>query len=268
MSDLTEVSETLFVPLMGRIYAAKHHKDVLYDEKTLALADDLPPEANIGGQDEYTYLASATRSKNMDHYVQEFLLHHPSGVVINVGCGLECIYDRVDNGEALFFELDLPEVLELRSKYFPAQERDRYLPYSMFDYRWQDEVKAASTGPYLVVAAGLFYYFKEEQVIDFIEHLDNLDKTELVFEICSSAGLKVSQRYMKKMGKEDAEMFFAVDDVTKFVKRLNINAELIEERHYYSLTKLSNSISLTTKMKMIFSDAFNMVKMIHISINK
>ena len=142
---------------MGRIYASKNNKDILYDKTALSIEAKLSQRAiGMEGQNEYTLLASATRSKNMDYYIGEFLRQYPKGDIVNAGCGLETMSYRNDNGTAFWFELDLPDVIELRKKYLPERERDIYLPYSMFDYSWMDEVKKVSGDirrPVLVVAS-------------------------------------------------------------------------------------------------------------------
>ena len=133
MKTLSAVSETLYVPLIGRIYATKFHPDILEDKSALAIEKKLPEAMRkMPGQNEYTCLASAVRSRNIDEHIKTFLEVSPDGVIVNLGCGLETLYHRNDNGEAMWFELDLPEVLELRAQYFPEQPRNVYLPYSMF----------------------------------------------------------------------------------------------------------------------------------------
>ena len=90
MPELSVVSETLHVPLLGRIYTSKHDPKVLYDKAALALEPKLPASVEqVTGQNEYTYLASAVRSKNVDAAIGVFLAEHPRGTVVNVGCGLE-----------------------------------------------------------------------------------------------------------------------------------------------------------------------------------
>jgi O-methyltransferase involved in polyketide biosynthesis len=135
--ELTKVSETLYVPLAGRIYASQKHPDILFDKAALSVANRLPEIIKaMEGQTEYTYLASAVRSRNSDRHIKRFLRLNPEAMIINVGCGLETAFHSNDNESALWFELDLPEVLKLRSQYFPESARDRYLPFSMFDETW------------------------------------------------------------------------------------------------------------------------------------
>ena len=48
---------------------------------------------------------------------EEFIDKHGKCNIVNLGVGLETSYYRIDGKNALFFEVDLPEVIELREKY-------------------------------------------------------------------------------------------------------------------------------------------------------
>ena len=89
MTELSELSKTLYVPLAGRIYASKHYPAMITDLKVLALESALPAEAERmrHGQSEYTMLASVARSINMDRRIRAFLADYPDAAVVNVGCG-------------------------------------------------------------------------------------------------------------------------------------------------------------------------------------
>ena len=74
-SKLGVVEDTLYVPMLGRIYASENCKHILYDKKSLELKSKMP-EGLIehDTQTQYTYLASAARSANMDRYIADFLV--------------------------------------------------------------------------------------------------------------------------------------------------------------------------------------------------
>ena len=267
---LTKVSETLYVPLMGRIYASKHNIDILYDKAALSIESRLPESIKEAqGQNEYTLFASATRSKNMDYYIGEFLRDYPEGAIVNAGCGLETMFQRNDNGTALWFELDLPDVIELRKEYFPALERDIYLPYSIFDYEWMNAVEkdlGDPERPVLVVASGLFHYFRESQVIEFIRKLRYFDNVWIVFDAVSPSGIKVTKRYMEKMNKREAEMFFCVGSAGDFAVKISSDTKVLETKSFYSFSKKTGNLKTQTKIKMYFSDIFDMVKSIYLKL--
>ena len=43
MPKLGIIEDTLFVPMLGRIYASEHCPQILYDQKALELKKKLPP---------------------------------------------------------------------------------------------------------------------------------------------------------------------------------------------------------------------------------
>ena len=100
-SLLGVVEDTLFVPMLGRIYASDHCPQILYDKKVLELKNKLPSDLiEQKKQTQYTLLASASRSANMDRIIRAFLKRRPDGVIVQLGCGLETAYYRCDNGKS------------------------------------------------------------------------------------------------------------------------------------------------------------------------
>lgn len=265
--ELGNIEETLFVPLRGRIYATKNFNHILNDTKALEVASKIPEKyLSTNGESEYTLVCSAIRSMNMDKCIQDFINRYPNGSIINIGCGLETLFHRNNNNKTVFYELDLKDVMDLRREIIGSEEKDVCLAYSMFDYDWIDEVLKTSEGPFLIVSSGVFYYFKEEEIIDFIRNVDKLGDVEIVFDAVSKSGIKQSNKYMKKLGKEDAVMYFYVDKVEDFVKKIGKNVEIIESMDYFKDVEDKSPFNLVTKAKMIISDKFHMVKHIHLKL--
>ena len=164
MPELSELSKTLYIPLVGRIYASRHYPSMIHDPKALGLESSLPEDAATMNrrQNEYTMVSSIARSVNMDRRIRCFLAAHPDAAVVSVGCGLETTYWRCDNGRALWFELDLPEVIRVRGELLSPGQRQVLIPGDMFDYSWIERVKEYGERPTIVVVSGVFYYFEEE----------------------------------------------------------------------------------------------------------
>ena len=264
---LGKVEETLFVPLRGRIFATENFNHILNDMKTLEIESKIPEKyLHNDGESEYTLLSSAIRSMNMDRCISDFLKRNPDGSIINVGCGLETLFYRNDNGKTIFYELDLKNVIDFRKEILGSEKNDICLSYSMFNYEWINEVLKTSTGPYLVVSSGVFYYFKEEEIISFIINLKKLGDVEIVFDAVSKSGIKQSNKYMKKLGKDDAIMYFYVDNVEDFTKKIGKEVQIIESTDYFNDIKDKSQFTLITKVKMIISDKFHMVKQIHLKL--
>lgn len=266
MPNFDSVQDTLFVPMLGRIYSSENFPAILTDAKALELKPKLP--ANLKGSDtqtQYTLMASACRSANMDRYIAEFLHHCPNGVVVELGCGLETTFYRNDNGRTVFFETDLPEVMDYRAELLPVPENCRYLSGDSFTGDWLEAVRAEfPEAPILATASGLFYYFEEDTVLDLMRKMQNHGQVEVVFDTVNKSGAnQMAKKYMKQVGHEDAKTFFYVNDAQELVAKIGGDATLLAEEKYYSRTD-KTGLSLSTKLTMRGSDLLNMVKMVHI----
>ncbi len=69
---LSGVPDTLFIPLMARIYVSKRFPEYFYDEKALSLEKLIPQNVITEKSSEYTMMGSASRAVNMDKIVAEF----------------------------------------------------------------------------------------------------------------------------------------------------------------------------------------------------
>lgn len=266
MSKLGVVEDTLFVPMLGRIYASEYCPQILYDPKALELKKKLPsslPEQD--GQSQYTLLASAARSANMDRYIRAFLEHRPDGVIVQLGCGLETAYYRFDNGRSRWYAVDLPHVVEYRRALLPEPERETYLAGDAFAEDWIRQIRAdVPDAPILVTAGGLFHYFEESKVVGLLRMLTGFGEIEIVFDTVSKSGMAMMRKkYMKQVGHGDAQIFFYVDSASVLAGKIGSGVRVLAEEPYYRHIPRTG-LKLSTKISMAVSDRFCMVKMVHL----
>ena len=268
MSKLGVVEDTLFVPMLGRIYASEYCPQILYDPKALELKKRLPSgllEQN--GQSQYTLLASAARSANMDRIIRTFLEHRSNGVVVQLGCGLETTYSRCDNGRSRWYAVDLPHVVEYRRELLPEPERETYLAGDAFAEDWIRQIRAdVPDAPILVTAGGLFHYFEESKVVGLLRMLTGFGEIEIVFDTVSKSGMAMMRRkYMRQVGHADAQMFFHVDSTEELAQKVNANTKVLADESYYSAIP-QQGLLFATRVCMAVSDRLRMVKMVHLRI--
>ena len=108
------------------------------------------------------------RTELLDGAVEKFMAEHENGVVINLGCGLDTRYSRLDNKNYIWFDLDLPGTLELRRN-FDETSSYHMIEKSVFDYSWFNEIPGDV--PLLIIAEGLLMYFSEEEVSELFKSL-------------------------------------------------------------------------------------------------
>lgn len=266
--QLGVVEDTLYVPMLGRIYASENHRSILYDRKALGLKAHLPREVvENDSQTQYTYLASAVRSANMDRFIANFLADRPDGVIVQLGCGLETTYYR-DDGHAPWYGVDLPHVIDYRRTILPETGREHYIAGGAFEEDWLERVRREHSGaPLLVTASGLFYYFEEEQVLGLIRMLQGKGDIQLLFDAVSKSGMfMMRKKYMKTVGHEDARMFFYVDSARELASKVGGNVTVLAEENFYChVSKVG--LRLSTKLSMRVSDLLGMVKMVHLGLS-
>ena len=268
MSRLGVVEDTLFVPMLGRIYASQYCPQILYDEKALELKKKLPSGlTEQDRQSQYTLIASAARSANMDRFIRAFLERRPDGVVVQLGCGLETTYYRCDNGHTRWYAVDLPHVMEYRRALLPEPERETYLAGDAFAGDWIGQIRADAPGaPILVTAGGLFHYFEESKVVGLLRMLAGFGEIEIVFDTVSKSGMTMMRKkYMKQVGHGDAQMFFYVDSASELARKIGGGVRVLAEEPYYRHIP-RNGLELSAKISMAVSDRFCMVKMIRLKL--
>lgn len=265
MDDFSNVEDTLFVPMYGRIYAGENFPNILNDAKALALKKKLPQYMK-GKQTQYTLLAGAVRSTNMDRYIRDFLKRNPDGIIAQLGCGLETTFYRNDNGKNQWYEIDLPDVIEYRRVIMGETERDNYIAADALKEDWIRLIREKHPdAPVLVTASGLFYYFKRDQVYSIVRNLKKYGNIEMVFDTVNSSGSKQMTKYMKIVGHEDVATYFYVDRGEDMARETG--TVLLKEEPYYAHTD-KKGLKFTTAVTMKVSDVFNMVKMIHIKVGR
>ena len=267
MPDFSTVEDTLFVHMLGRIYASENFPHILCDKKALELKAELPK--NLKGQDtqtQYTLMASAVRSTNMDRYIKDFMEREPEGIVAQLGCGLETTFFRNDDGKHTWYEIDLPAVIDYRKELIGSSDRDICIAADAFGEDWIKEIrKAHPTEPILVTASGLFYYFEEKTVVDLFKALNNYGRIEILFDTVNKSGMKQMAKYMKQVGHSEASMYFYVDRAEALAQE--IGGKVLKEEPYYAHTD-KKGLKLGTALTMGLSDRLKMVKMVHLAVNK
>lgn len=161
------VSQTTLLTLYNRASEALRPHGLLKDPEAArifkAIEYDFPgvfgkPDASAGA-----------RAAMFDRLLRRWLARHPGGQVVELGCGLETQFHRVDDGQVNWLSIDLPEVIRAREALLTPNPRLRHLGHSVLDLAWMDQVDA-SRGVF-ITAQGLFVYFDEAEVRRLVQAL-------------------------------------------------------------------------------------------------
>jgi O-methyltransferase involved in polyketide biosynthesis len=160
---LGAVQETLFIPLAARARETQKKHPVLQDPKAVEMVRSIDYDAAKYGRGAGGAV-TVLRTVIMDYWVRAFLAEHPAGTVAELGTGLNTRFERVDNGQVHWFDLDLPDTIDLRRVLFADTARRQMVAASVLDEQWLPVV-AHSQGPYCFVTDGVLTYLPEDQVL-------------------------------------------------------------------------------------------------------
>ncbi len=267
MPDLKGVPGTLFIPLAGRIYVSERFPEYFYDGKSLELKKELP-DGTIGRKsNQYQMMASVARYRIMDEKIRRFIAGHGEVNIVNLGCGLDTTRYRIADESAVFYEVDFPEVIENRRRVLGESETEVLLGYSILDMAWTEHTDTAR--PTLMLASGVFQYMHEDDILKLMSDAGRVfSECEIVFDYTNSVGLNYANRYVRKTGNRDAEMYFCIDDETGFAKKAG--AELLSHQTFFTETRkiVRKGLNLYTRIAMRVVDKKKRACVLHLGLSK
>ncbi len=199
---LNDVQTTLLLPLWGRAVETKKINPLLVDKSASEIIGKLNYDFSTFAENIHpiTQFEWVARSIHIDLTIKEFLNRYPKATILNIGCGLDTTFERVDNGRMYWYDLDLPEVIELRKKFILEEGRRKFISQSFLDDSWFGELHIEEN--ILFIAAGVMYYFSEAEIKGIFNKISScFPGSEFVFDAASSFGVKVAnQKVIRNSG--------------------------------------------------------------------
>lgn len=225
--SFSDVAETGMLTFYCHVVESQNPNPILLDEKAVEISRQLNPVLANSSSSLLRNLAKGKvkkelvvhinlRAKKYDEYASSFLIKYPNGVIVNIGCGMDSRFQRIDNDRMTCFDLDLPEMIQFKKQFYKETDRYHFIAASVFDYAWMDQVAKVEKRPVLFLAEGVFMYLDGEKVKDLILKLQSrFPGSELVCEVVTEiftrkpwnkmVALKMNQQL--GVGKEAAFIF-------------------------------------------------------------
>lgn len=185
---LGTVQQTLFLPLAARAAETQRRRPAIRDPRAVEIVESVDVHSAYAGH--WTGFIGVTRALIFDAWVRDFLREHPAGTVVDLGTGLNTRFERLDNGTCHWIDLDLPDTIGARRRFFADTERRRMVAASVLDADWHDVV-AASPAPYFFVCEGVLVYLDPERVPDALRQVSaRFPSSSLAFDTYSRWSLE------------------------------------------------------------------------------
>ena len=265
--QLGSVQKTLLLPLWGRAIETQKPKPLLIDNKAVSIIHSIPYDftlisKNISQLVQFGWIA---RSIYFDNKIKEFIDVHSEATIINIGCGLDTTFDRVDNGKIRWFDLDLPDTIELRKRYISESDRRKFISKSVFDHSWYSLIENKRN--VILLIAGVLCYFDESEVkVLFNDFHTFFLGAEVVFDYFSTWGLKASNKKVIDKGGMDKSAYlkWGIDNILK-IENWHDYIQVLNYMPIYREHKMN--YSMIQRIEMSIADLLKIMSLAHVKIN-
>lgn len=217
------VQETLIIPLYGRKVCAERYPEMLNDEESKRIIESIDYDFDEKGKlmekqpGLFGALEVAQRQYDLSCEITDYLSAHPEAAVVNLGCGLDTTFKRVDNGQCRGYNIDLPDIIEIRNDLLPAGEREKNIAADLNNLSWFNKIDFEERKGVIFFAAGVFYYFKTEQLKALFHAMAQQFKGgRIVFDSCNKFGAKMmTKTWLKEAGISDVDAYFSLGNANE-----------------------------------------------------
>jgi O-methyltransferase involved in polyketide biosynthesis len=174
--DLSQVSRTAILLLICRAVETGKDKSIFNDpmavlclERLTSLASEedrrwiLRHKRLYEGIQARDAKSGARRMKAFDLTANRFIADNPNCTVINLACGFDTRFWRIENEKCKYIELDLPEVIKLKKEILKDHPGYEMIGASVLDTSWIDKVTINGNTDFLLIAEGLFMWFPPQE---------------------------------------------------------------------------------------------------------
>jgi O-methyltransferase involved in polyketide biosynthesis len=235
---LGAVQETLLLPLWGRAAETLKDNPLLMDQVAVSIVRDIgydfsKVKRNIN---ELSRLSWVARSIYFDTEIERFLDKYPDGSVVNIGCGLDTTFDRIDNGTV-----------------------------SVLGTGWYSKIE--SKYHVFLLIAGVIYYFDEKNVRMLFSRLaQEFGKVDLVLDYSSKRGVKIANKKVIESGGIDkkASLVWGIDDIYE-LEKWETGLRVLHDMPMFHHHK--KNYPVLKRLGMTISDKLKIMSLTHIEIN-
>lgn len=212
----------------------KTYPEVIKDDWTMkfifenkkSLADVKIPKK----KDEYKSFINMARYSACDRMVKRFINQYPNCTIINIGCRLDNMFKRVDNGRIKWYSIDNHNTMAVRRRMYGVNSREITVGRSEGDLSWINEIECKRNQGVLFVCNDAFNYMTPSVIrLMFDTLLEKFPGCEMVFTT-TTAG--VATLHNMKLGKgvfKHRKRKFFINDARKFLSEWNLEYRIMDE---------------------------------------
>lgn len=191
---LSGVSETMLIPMYARALESRKANHVINDQAAVRMIEQLDYDFSKFDKHKMIMWGCVARAIIFDRELKKHIARHPECVCINIGCGLDTRFNRVDNGKIFWCNLDLHPVIDIRKQLLPDRDREVSVAESVFSDTWIAQIPKRNHAVFII--EGTLMYFTETQVKNLFSMIrQNFPNATVFAELSSTVMVNGQKRY-------------------------------------------------------------------------
>ena len=206
---LTGSVETMLQSFYARAKYSRKKNAKFYDAKAIELVGKIDYDFSKAEKDSTMSNGVIARTIVFDELVKDFIKKNPDCTVVNIACGLDTRFYRMDNGRIIWYNVDLPETIELRDAIYHESGRVSTIGISATDPAWADKV--TKRGKMLFIIEGLSMYLTSDENAQMLSIIrDKFDNATVLME-CLAKKWVNKEHTEKSIQDTGAKFVFGAD---------------------------------------------------------
>ena len=202
------VNKTLYIPLYGKAMVSRKNC-FIQDKKAEEIWDKEGFKLKGKSKSKWLALYMSMRAVVYDEWLKEQLKDLKDALVLHIGCGMDSRIERVNEKSAEWYDIDFPEVIEERCKYYQETEFYHMLSADMRGDEWKEYIDGNRDA--IIVMEGVSMYFKPEELTGLLEKLSSYFNSVRILMDCYSEKAAEISKYKNPINDVGVTVVYGYD---------------------------------------------------------
>ncbi len=206
---MNNVNKTLYIPLYGKAYVSRKGI-ILSDKKAEEIWENEGFELKGKSKSKWLAYYMGMRSAVFDIWLRKMIKANPGAAVLHIGCGMDSRIERVDAECEKWYDIDFPDVIEERKKYYKETEAYRMIKADARNEGWLNPVPSGTDA--IVILEGVSMYFRPEELKKLLRDLRNHFSSVRILMDCYTVKAAKASKYKNPINDVGVTSVYGIDE--------------------------------------------------------
>ena len=206
---MDSVNKTLYIPLYGKAYVSG--KGILLDDPK---AEEIWAKEGfvLKGKSKSKWLAyyMGMRSTVFDQWLRKQMKESKDSVVLHIGCGMDSRVERVGTGKHDWYDVDFPEVIQERKRYYKETGEYHMIEADVRDVRWLSGLPKDKTA--IIVMEGISMYLTLKELKELLKAMNQHFKEVHIMMDCYTVFAAKASKYKNPINDVGVTVVYGIND--------------------------------------------------------